>query len=734
MHVMLSLNQLFFVTFGAAIALSLPGLLVLQAINKNRNIDFNTRNLSYSLVLGIFTFTSLIYILAILRVDISYLKEIVTWVYSILAIIVIIRSSRKKLLAVLTPILIAISIAFWMYLPALILMFKSGSSAGMITKGNSDVLYYSAVSNEFLKYGFENSGHLVANDLGAAAQNYLYFTPISISNFISHLFQLESWETSIPTILISVVFIVLGISRITAFFQKRDKLGSSATISLIILMSPLIMYIFSHYFLGQVFAWGVALQIIATMLELKSNTKFSLRTISELGFVLALCFYTYPLILVPFYFLVFFVLNVSSLMRERHKLLLDVCYFFLSLLIGFTLAAPYLKAAYLMSRALNAGQFGWSLPTLNPSAIFIWPQLIGEILPSKWNLIFWAFTFVGFVFFLTLYWRRENKRTEIVYLLIFATVLPILYPILTNKQYTDYNSWKLIAFLVPIFMLFFLLALDEFGPIGKVVTLILVGITITTSVSTWQTLPQTQSFSSRDLVSIRDSKVIQSLESISINLPTYFETMSMATLLQKQKLSFISPSYFASDNNIDNCILTRNDNADYPFILSINQVYGIVIGGDNCEIQTPELVLGKAIFANTVSELVFRTGWSSPEAWGRWTDGKEAKILVPKPRNQESDLVMSLQVTSFVNKQHINQEVKIFVNGTELRRELFSDKNPDIGLEISIPRDLLSMNEGYFEIKFVLEDSISPQELKLSSDPRKLGIGIKSITFTQSKN
>lgn len=116
------------------------------------------------------------------------------------------------------------------------------------------------------------------------------------------------------------------------------------------------------------------------------------------------------------------------------------------------------------------------------------------------------------------------------------------------------------------------------------------------------------------------------------------------------------------------------------------------------------------------------SGFSSPENHGTWTDGKVASLHFNKIKttNEKPQKVL-ISAKGFVVKNH-TQNVIFTINGSKPIEYLFDTGERKI-IELPIPQD---DKEG-IEINISLPNSISPEELKINSDPRKLGIVINSI-------
>lgn len=122
------------------------------------------------------------------------------------------------------------------------------------------------------------------------------------------------------------------------------------------------------------------------------------------------------------------------------------------------------------------------------------------------------------------------------------------------------------------------------------------------------------------------------------------------------------------------------------------------------------------------------TGFSHPETKLMWTDGKDASVVVPWPHVAQNYLVrVAFDIEPFLPQKIKKQNVNVFVNDKFITKwavdkagvytfDLPADFNPD---------------NNMMNIKFEIPDAKSPKELKLSSDTRKLGLGMKRLVLSQ---
>jgi len=126
-------------------------------------------------------------------------------------------------------------------------------------------------------------------------------------------------------------------------------------------------------------------------------------------------------------------------------------------------------------------------------------------------------------------------------------------------------------------------------------------------------------------------------------------------------------------------------------------------------------------------------GWSYPEDGFTWTDGKKATLLLPICKT-ESDVVLKAKLRPHLVFGGLDeQRVKISVHDGKKRRpvgEWVMTKDELKEQAILIPSDY--MTRDIAKIFFELPDAVSPVELGIGSDPRRLGICMYSIVLTES--
>ncbi|MGX4643841.1 hypothetical protein [Massilia sp. SYSU DXS3249] len=117
------------------------------------------------------------------------------------------------------------------------------------------------------------------------------------------------------------------------------------------------------------------------------------------------------------------------------------------------------------------------------------------------------------------------------------------------------------------------------------------------------------------------------------------------------------------------------------------------------------------------------SGFSWPATEGRWTDGTKATFsCVAGERFNSARLVLA----PYLQGTHQRQRVAIAVNGGAPVRHVFDGDAATRTLELALPPI-----EPGAALEFVIEtpDAVSPQQLGINSDGRRLGVSVRTLSF-----
>jgi hypothetical protein len=121
------------------------------------------------------------------------------------------------------------------------------------------------------------------------------------------------------------------------------------------------------------------------------------------------------------------------------------------------------------------------------------------------------------------------------------------------------------------------------------------------------------------------------------------------------------------------------------------------------------------------STLYAWTGWSQPEAWGTWSDGPIASLIMNPDKRVPSRI--TLQVQGFVDPGPVRASVVI--NEKPVGEIVLDRTKPSGEFTFNVPGEASA--DDTIKLDLLIGDPKSPKELGLSRDDRYLGIGLYSL-------
>jgi hypothetical protein len=734
LHIEIGIFEVIAISFLTLSALSGVSLLIVE----NRFFNFSTEDSLFRLSTAIASGLVMVDLIGFLLAREKISPRIAFRVYFLVAISAflfqIFRNGMDKSKTILLSIGVTISIGIWQFLPGLIIMMRSGVGLGMITFWNNDIANYVAISNEYLKTGFGNSHHIFGVNLNSFALISSPQTPTTVVAFISSAFGISAWEAAIPTIIVAFGFALLGINRLIRAFYPRCDQKTGFIIAAIIMTSALITYIYTNYFLGQIIAIGVSTMLLANMVELVKNARSRKILLVEATFLVALSIYSYPVFLLPFLLATFGFGVIAAVIRLRKTSFLLIVQYIIASGVGVLVSLPYLGSALGILKSQNSAVAGWPIPLLNPFGMFVWPQLIGFITPTSLLLVLWASLFLTIV----LSYRRSGRiglDISIPAVFSFLAIAGLIGIIIVRRHgFADYQSWKLMSFLIP-------LVLAACFPIfviqkrwGKTIMIFALGVTSMSSMGIWGAHSAQTSHTSKDMLSVSRMESIIKMKSLNIDLNPWFETMETVSMINGPTLYVNSPSDWLASFNADACTLIRIGNPKYPFVKPLNATYGLATNKDGtCGQQQVFVKIGDLISFDAKGTQPLGRGWSAPETWGTWSDGTSASLDLPIETQNLNGLNLKVDSFGFLSKTRQSLDVVIQANSVKLASTTYSLTDNRKVRDYWIPAQVLKTSPNAIHLSFMIKDPISPKALGLSQDPRKLGIGLISIQFGRTR-
>jgi len=622
-------------------------------------------------------------------------------------------------------------ISLWAILPALIKSIREYSIFNMASIMNNDINAYSFASEVFLESGSLNINKLVDTNLNSFAVFTQHQVPNILTAFISFTYQLPTWRVMNTTLGFIIALSLISVRVVVKLLLPHLREKSTYTIPIILVLSPIMTYIFGNYFLGQAFAFTVSMATFAVTLRVHITKKINISDFIQIVFLVLLCFYSYPIFLIPFGIccIIWYTLFNIKEIKKSVKIFFSGS---MAIFAGTVLASPYIVNAFSIFLLLNRVEAGWSIPPLNPISLFIFGDLL-----RAFPLQSFFFTFSWFLFFVfavfTIFSSKNlsllnNKNMAV----IFFSIISGLVIILMQRQFdlSLYKNWKIISFFIPFIYLILILKIADQKKY-RFLYLSAIILSLASPVTTWRHgFTGKEMVVTKDLASLYSSERISNLDSINIELDPFFETMAAAQIVQVPQVYLVSNQYWTRSSSEKSCTLVRNDNRINDRTEKINSTYGLIPSKDrNCQIQnsTSTLVnidMNESDFytKSFVSREFLVKGWGDVEKWGVWSIDDESEIAFELLGKPGSKFILTIEGNVYfpLNREVVN--ISILLNDKNVGNYSFNNvKNV-----IRIP---IFLNEGkkLIKVHFKIENPISPASQNLSQDTRNLGLGLEKI-------
>lgn len=131
------------------------------------------------------------------------------------------------------------------------------------------------------------------------------------------------------------------------------------------------------------------------------------------------------------------------------------------------------------------------------------------------------------------------------------------------------------------------------------------------------------------------------------------------------------------------------------------------------------------VVADSEAARLLAGGWNVPEAWGVWSSGTEATMVVPcRLRSGASVRNVALALRGFVVGRHDRVRVDFRIAGSPAGRAAFRIGGPDEE-SVDLPVPPSACRGGpVVRIDAAIDSPASPAELGLSGDRRSIGVGL----------
>jgi len=127
------------------------------------------------------------------------------------------------------------------------------------------------------------------------------------------------------------------------------------------------------------------------------------------------------------------------------------------------------------------------------------------------------------------------------------------------------------------------------------------------------------------------------------------------------------------------------------------------------------------------------SGWSGAEPWGTWTEGSNSVVTLKLSDIPDRDMTLSIEGNAFLTDKHPVQEIEALVNRHPVKTLRYTLPASVDTRVITIPKSLIQEKKGLLLIEFKIKNPKSPADLGLSTDSRRLGLGLVSLRLDETK-
>lgn len=120
-------------------------------------------------------------------------------------------------------------------------------------------------------------------------------------------------------------------------------------------------------------------------------------------------------------------------------------------------------------------------------------------------------------------------------------------------------------------------------------------------------------------------------------------------------------------------------------------------------------------------------GWSAPEAWGTWSEGVHAELIVPVSFKVRS---LQLEADALVSAGYPKQVLTVRINNSLALTTALTSPSGNL-VHIPVPEDAQKKisEQGFLRLQFELPNATQPNAIGINSDDRILAIGLRAITL-----
>ena len=110
-----------------------------------------------------------------------------------------------------------------------------------------------------------------------------------------------------------------------------------------------------------------------------------------------------------------------------------------------------------------------------------------------------------------------------------------------------------------------------------------------------------------------------------------------------------------------------------------------------------------------------------------WSNGDQAKVILPIPQGGAAPKQLKLNLRAFVSPLHPKQDAVVFIDQMPPQATSFTNADHNTWT-LDLPPDL--SKKKYLELQFHFKNPASPKDVGgVPGDDRKLGVGLISAQF-----
>lgn len=624
------------------------------------------------------------------------------------------------------------------------------------TMGNNDIYDWSILAEHLL--GAPGYDNVFTADGRSAQQNRID----SFGTFF--IFSICAKFINTSTLEASTFFTVLCLSLIgLSIFDivKRSfgfKDGISFGIALLVSAGSFFFYITYNNFYGQLLATFFYLTMIGGLLHIaminSENGQISffkrvaLPVFSLIGILIVyqsgfLVFTAFSVAFCVIYAIFCNSLRdgLESIMKRARFLLFPfVCGILLALIILPELAMHTVQRTITVKNSLD----GWPLPLISPVYLFAipvlksFPLLIGSLF--QYMIVLGVAVFV----FIFAYLASKRQSTEIasrllVFVIFFGLSLTT-YLLAFYLKGGVYQVWKLAAFVVlPLSFIFYVsctLILQEskiFGGLFRklVLPFIICGCVFVVKISPAKLEMRSISYKIEQLKAAKRVLHDNGIENVVLYAMSYGETMMAFNILSNNFKLFPLVQTYVHPVNVS---LVQQLNQAKTRVLVDSKCFegnvGQVGSGGYKIISFDEMLAGSSkhffgeenVHCTTTTAVRLLDGFSVREAWGVWTIGNKAHMLIDIPLALVgSELNLMFEVRPFGESQTVVVKIGGYSENLDIKQAT--------NISIVVPSKISSQKQ--LSLNFYIDHPISPSSIDhASTDTRLLGIGFINLNVS----